>query len=51
VYVCAVNGDDIVAAIGGWVEDGFVLAHEDEGDGGGDATKGTGVRANVDEVP
>ena len=51
VDVGAVDGDDIVAAVGRGVEDGLVLAHEDERDGGGDAAEGTGVGADVDEVP
>lgn len=49
--VGAVNGYDVVAAVGARVEDGFVLAHEGEGDGRGDAPEGTGVRAYVDEMP
>ena len=31
----AVGNDDVVAAVGGWVEDGLVLAHEDHGDARG----------------
>jgi hypothetical protein len=51
VHVGAVDGHHVVAAVGGWVEDRLVLAHEDDGDGGGNAPKGPGVRANVDEMP
>lgn len=32
VEVCAVNGYDVVAAVGAGVEDGLVFAHEGEGD-------------------
>lgn len=51
VQVCAVNGYDVVAAVGRGVVDGFVLAHEGQGDGRGDAAEGAGVGANVEEVP
>lgn len=37
--VLAVGGDDVVAAVGGGVVDGFVLAHEGDGDAGGDAAE------------
>jgi hypothetical protein len=51
VEVRAVNGDDVVAAVGRGVEDGLVFAHEGQRDGGGDAPEGTRVGADVDEVP
>lgn len=43
--------DDVVAAVGTGVVDGFVLAHEGEGDGGGQAAERAGVGAGVDVVP
>jgi hypothetical protein len=45
------GADDIVAAVGTGVIDRFVLAHECEGDGGGEAAEGAGVGAGVDVVP
>jgi hypothetical protein len=30
----AVGYNDIVAAVGGWVPDGFMFAHEKDGDSG-----------------
>jgi hypothetical protein len=51
VQVGAVDGYDVVAAVGAGVEDGLVFSHEDDGDGGGDAAEGAGVGADVDEVP
>lgn len=51
VQVRAVDGYDVVAAVGRGVEDGLVFAHEGEGNGGCDAAEGAGVRANVDEMP
>lgn len=51
VQVGAVDSNHIVAAVGGWVEDGFVFAHKGECDGGGNATEGARVGADVDEVP
>lgn len=51
VELGAVCGDDIVAAVGGGVEDWFVLAHEGEGYGRGDAAEGAWVAADVEVVP
>lgn len=51
VQVGAVNSHDVVAAVCRGVKDGLVLAHEDEGDGGGDAAESAGVRPDVYEVP
>jgi hypothetical protein len=51
VQVRAVDGYDIVAAVGRGVEDGLVLAHQGERYRGGYATQGAGVRADVDEMP
>lgn len=51
VELGAVCGNDVVAAVGGGVEDGFVLAHEGEGYGGGDAAEGAWVAADVEVVP
>lgn len=48
VEVCAVDGYDVVAAVGAGVEDGFVFAHEGECNGAGYAAEGAGVRADVD---
>lgn len=35
----AVGHDDVVAAVCGGIVDGFVLAHEDDGDAGGEAAE------------
>ena len=43
--------DDVVAAVRTGVVDRLVLAHEGEGDGGGQAAERAGVAAGVDEVP
>ena len=43
--------DDVVAAVRTGVVDRLVLAHEGEGDGGGQAAEPAGVAAGVDEVP
>jgi hypothetical protein len=51
VHVGAVDGHHVVAAVGRWVENRLVLAHEDDGDGGGDAPEGAGIGADVDKVP
>ena len=45
------RADDVVAAVGTGVVDWFVLAHEGECDGGGQAAEGAGVGAGVDVVP
>lgn len=47
----AVGGDDVVAAVGGWVVDGFVFAHQGDGYAGGDAAEGEGGGIDVEEVP
>lgn len=49
--VMAADGHDIVAAVGRGVVDGLVLAHEEEGDGGGDAAERAAVGAHIDVVP
>lgn len=51
VELGAVCGDDVVAAVGGGVEDGFVLAHECQGYGGSDAAESAWVAADVEVVP
>lgn len=51
VDVAAADGDDVVPAVGGGVVGGFVLAHEGEGDAGGDAAEGLGGGADVEVVP
>jgi hypothetical protein len=51
VNVGAIYGDHVVAAVGRWVENRLMFAHEDECDGGGDTAEGAGVGADVDEVP
>ena len=43
--------DDVVAAVGTRVINGFVLAHEREGDGGGQAAERAWVGAGVNMVP
>ena len=45
------RADDVVAAVRTGVVDRLVLAHEGEGDGGGQAAERAGVAAGVDEVP
>lgn len=40
VQTRAVGYDDVVTAVGRWVEDGLVLAHEDDGDAGGESAEG-----------
>ena len=51
VQVPAARSHDIVSAICRGVVDRLVLAHEDQGDGGRDATQAAWIRANVDLVP
>jgi hypothetical protein len=51
VDVCAINGDHVVAAVGGGVEDGLVFAHEGERNRGSDTAQGPRVGANIDEMP
>ena len=51
VQIMTAYGDDVVTTVGGGVVDGFVLAHEGEGDGGSNAAEGAWVSAHVDEVP
>jgi len=36
----AVRYDDVVAAVCGGIEDGFVLSHEEDGDSGGETAEG-----------
>lgn len=40
VQIVAANGDDVIAAVGRGIVDGFVLAHEGDGDFRGHATEG-----------
>lgn len=49
--VVAADGDDIVTTIRGGVIDGLVLAHEGEGNRGGESTQTARVTADVDVVP
>ena len=35
-----IRGNNVVAAVGRGIVDGFVLAHQSEGDAGSDAAKG-----------
>jgi hypothetical protein len=51
VDVFAVGGDHVVAAVGGGVEDGLVLAHEGDGYAGGEAAEGAFVAGDVNVVP
>lgn len=45
VHGGAVGHDNVVAAVGGRVPGGLVLAHEEDGDAGGEATQGWGCEA------
>lgn len=40
--VVAICGDDVVAAVGGGIPDGFVFSLEEDGDAGGEAAEGGG---------
>jgi hypothetical protein len=51
VEVVAADGHDVVTAVGRWVPYGFVLAHQEVGDRGGDAAERTRVGADVDVMP
>lgn len=51
VDVGAIDGNDVVATVGGRIIDGFVFTHEADGDLGGEAAEGTGRRGEVEEVP
>ena len=51
VYIRAAHRDYVVATVGRGVVDGFVLAHEHEGDLRGDAAEGARIGGEVDEVP
>lgn len=51
VQIVAADGDDVVAAVGRGVPDGFVLAHEEDGYGGGEAAEAARVAADVYVVP
>lgn len=39
---CAGGANHVVPAVGGWVVDGFVFAHEEESDARGEAAEGEG---------
>lgn len=47
----AVGGYDVIAAVCGRVVDGFVLAHEDDGEAGGEAAEGDRRVGEGDVVP
>lgn len=51
VQIVQTNGDNVVSAVGRGVPDRLVLAHEGNGNLRSDATKGTRVSANINEVP
>lgn len=52
VQVRAAGGDNVVAAVGAGIPDRLVLAHEDDGDAGGQAAeRGGGGRGEGDVVP
>jgi hypothetical protein len=51
VEIVAAYRYDIVAAVAGWVEDGFVLAHETHCDRGGEPAERARIGADVEEVP
>ena len=42
---------NVVSAVSGGIPDGLVLAHQEHGDGGGDAAEGSGVGADINVVP
>lgn len=39
----AIRYDDVVAAVCRWIPDGFVFAHQEDGDSGGEAAEGGGL--------
>ena len=47
VQIGAVDGYDVVAAVGGGVKDGLVLSHQGEGYGRGYTAQGTRVGTDV----
>ena len=49
--VVAARNHHVITAICRRVIDRLVLAHQDQGDGRGQATEGTGVGAGIDIVP
>ena len=49
--ISAADRYDVVAAVGRGIVDGFVLAHERDGDGGCEAAEGSRVRGEVYGVP
>lgn len=51
VDVVAVGNDNIVAGIDSLVVCRLVLSHQGDGDGRGNATKGSGLLGHVDMVP
>ncbi|KAH0356891.1 ribosomal protein L13, partial [Aureobasidium melanogenum] len=51
VQIVQTNGDNVVSAVGRGVPDRLVLAHEGNGNLRSDATKGTRVSTDVNEVP
>ena len=49
--VMTASCNNVVTTISRGIPDGFVFAHEEDCDRGGDATKGAWVSADVDIVP
>jgi len=49
--VLAASGDDVVPTIGGGVVNGLVLAHEEDGDGGGEAAERARICSYIDMMP
>ena len=51
VKIDTVGGHHVVTAVGRGVENGLVLAHEDQRNRGGDAPEGSWIGADINVVP
>ena len=51
VKIDTVGGHHVVTAVGRGVENGLVLAHEDQRNRGGDAPEGSRIGADINVVP
>lgn len=49
--IAASGGDNVVSHVLRWVVVGLVLAHEDDGNGGGETAEGAWVIGDGDVVP
>ena len=49
--IMAANRDHVVTAIGGRIPNGFVLAHQEDSNGGGDAAQRPGISTHIDIMP